>query len=260
MELRITSIQSNLHWENQEANLNMFNKKIEAIHDTDLIVLPEMFTSGFTMRASLFFDTMQGKTIDWMCGIANKKNAAICGSAIIQNEEEKFVNRFLFVTPNAEVYFYDKAHLFRMGDENIYYTKGDKKCIIQYKKFAIAPMVCYDLRFPVWTRRSKNFDYDILLFVANWPERRIEHWKALLSARAIENQAYVLGVNRVGEDGNNMHYSGETTMLSPMGEVLYRRSKEEDISTHYLTKNSINDYRKIFPVEKDADDFSFNEL
>ena len=187
MKISLTSIQCSLHWENRKANLDMFEAKISNIGHTDLIVLPEMFITGFTMKPELHFDTMEGETIDWMKEQSIKKNAAICGSIIIKNEVGQFVNRFLFIYQD-EIQYYDKAHLFRMGEENQHYVKGVSQKIIQYKGFNIAPMVCYDLRFPAWIRRTANFEYDLLLFVANWPQRRTEHWKALLLARAIENQ------------------------------------------------------------------------
>lgn len=255
MKLSLTSIQSSLHWENRKANLGMFDAKISNIDVTDIIVLPEMFSTGFTMKPELHFDTMDGETIAWMKALSIKKNTAICGSIIIKNEVEQYVNRFLFVNQN-EIHYYDKAHLFRMGEENQHYVKGESQKIIQYKGFNIAPMVCYDLRFPTWIRRTPHFEYDLLLFVANWPQRRSEHWKTLLLARAIENQAYVLGVNRIGNDGNGIYHSGDTSFINPLGEILYRKKEDEDIYTHVIEKSIINDYRKSFPVEKDADEFN----
>lgn len=255
MKLSLTSIQSSLHWENRKANLGMFDAKISNIDVTDIIVLPEMFSTGFTMKPELHFDTMDGETIAWMKALSIKKNAAICGSIIIKYEVEQYVNRFLFVNQN-EIQYYDKAHLFRMGEENQHYVKGESQKIIQYKGFNIAPMVCYDLRFPAWIRRTPHFEYDLLLFVANWPQRRSEHWKTLLLARAIENQAYVLGVNRIGNDGNGIYHSGDTSFINPLGEILYRKKEDEDIYTHVIEKSIINDYRKSFPVEKDADEFN----
>jgi len=254
MKLSLTSIQCNLHWENRKANLDMFELKISNFDATDIIVLPEMFSTGFTMKPELYFDTMEGETIAWMKALSIKKNAAICGSIIIKNEVGQFVNRFLFVSLD-EIHYYDKAHLFRMGEENQHYVKGEFQKVIQYKGFNIAPMVCYDLRFPAWIRRTANFEYDLLLFVANWPQRRTEHWKALLLARAIENQAYVLGVNRTGNDGNGIYHSGDTSFINPLGEILYRKTEDEDIYTHIIEKSIITDYRKSFPVEKDADEF-----
>lgn len=255
MKLSLTSIQSSLHWENRKANLGMFDAKISNIDVTDIIVLPEMFSTGFTMKPELHFDTMDGETIAWMKALSIKKNAAICGSIIIKYEVEQYVNRFLFVNQN-EIQYYDKAHLFRMGEENQHYVKGESQKIIQYKGFNIAPMVCYDLRFPAWIRRTPHFEYDLLLFVANWPQRRSEHWKTLLLARAIENQAYVLGVNRIGNDGNGIYHSGDTSFINPLGEILYRKKEDENIYTHVIEKSIINDYRKSFPVEKDADEFN----
>ncbi len=255
MKISITSIQCNLHWENRKANLDMFAAKISNIGATDVIVIPEMFSTGFTMKPEFHFDTMEGETIAWMKAQSIKKNAAICGSIIIKNEVGQFVNRFLFVSQD-ETHYYDKAHLFRMGEENQHYVKGESQKVIQYKGFNIAPMVCYDLRFPAWTRRTPNFEYDLLLFVANWPQKRTEHWKALLLARAIENQAYVLGVNRIGNDGNGIYHSGDSSLISPLGEIIYKKSEDEDIQTHVIEKSIISDYRKVFPVEKDADYFS----
>ena len=227
-DLKVTIIQSNLHWENVQKNLDMFAKKISHIQNIDLIVLPEMFTTGFTMKSVEFAEGLTGKTVEWMKAQAKKTNAVICGG-MITKQEDKFYNTLIWMRPDGTFEHYNKRHLFRMGDENKNYSAGDKRIIVDLKGWKICPMVCYDLRFPVWCRNkfevqgSKfevKYEYDVLLFIANWPEKRNHPWKTLLLARAIENISYVIGVNRVGNDNNGIHHSGDSAVINYKGEVV----------------------------------------
>ena len=257
-DLRVTLIQSILHWENIDANLNMFEEKIGSItkDSTDLIVLPEMFTTGFTMNALNNYDEMNGKAFNWMERLAKEKNCAITGSLIIK-ENNHYFNRLIWMRPDGGFEYYDKRHLFRMANEEETYIAGNKKMIVKLKGWRINPMICYDLRFPVWCRNQNG--YDVLLFVANWPERRSYPWKQLLIARAIENQSYLVGVNRVGEDGNGIVYSGDSTVLNFKGEPIVNfNSHKEMIESVTLSFKELEKFRTIFPVAMDADDFKIN--
>ncbi len=254
-DLKITLVQSNLHWENIDNNLSMFSEKIASIkEETDIIILPEMFTTGFTMNAKYLADGMQGNGIQWMREQAVKKNCVITGSMIIK-EGDKYFNRLIWMTPgNYE--FYDKRHLFSYAGEENTYRRGEKKLIVEYKGWRIHPLVCYDLRFPVWSRRTKKHDYDLLLYVANWPERRVYAWKQLLIARAIENQSYVAGLNRIGNDGNNINHSGESAVIDFKGDqMLDANPAEEFIQTVELSMKNLEEFRKHFAFFQDADEF-----
>jgi predicted amidohydrolase len=222
--------------------------------ETDIVILPEMFTTGFSMQVELFAETMDGKAFTWMKQLANKSKSAICGS-FMAKENGFYFNRFLWIEPDGKFYTYDKAHLFRMGEEQKHFTKGNSQLLINYKGWKIAPFVCYDLRFPVWIRRRKDFNYDLLIFVANWPERRKMHWITLSKARAIENQSYLLAVNRVGEDGNSIYHSGDSMAVEPDGNVYYIREHEKDVAIIEVDKSKLNNYREIFPAGLDADEF-----
>jgi predicted amidohydrolase len=250
--MNITTIQTDIIWENKELNLKNYQDKIDSI-ESDLIILPEMFTTGFTMNPKPHSETMDGKTIQWMKANASKKDLAICGSIIIE-EEGKYFNRFIWVNPDTSIQYYDKRHLFLGEDEN--YTKGESKIVIEYKDWRICPLICYDLRFPVWSRNVE--DYDVLIYVANWPSKRKSAWRSLLVARAIENQCYVIGVNRVGEDGNNLSYSGDTSLVNALGETLYINSQSEDIFNTTLSKLELNKVRNQLPFLKDKDNFNFS--
>ncbi len=266
-DLNITTIQTSLHWENKSANLEMFDKHILAIKEnTDLIVLPEMFSTGFTMNAKTFAENMDGETIAWMLKKAKEKNAVVCGSFIAE-EQGKFFNRFVWARQDGTYTHYDKRHLFRMAEENNFYSEGTEKLIVELNGWKICPLVCYDLRFPVWSRNrvgseksevgSSKYDYDVLLYVANWPERRSIAWKTLLPARAIENQCYVVGVNRVGKDGKEISYSGDSAVINAKGEIISStKANEEKIETVAISYNELAEFRKQFPVFLDADNFS----
>jgi omega-amidase len=253
MDISITLIQSNLHWESIPANLAMFDEKFSSIKEhTDLILLPEMFSTGFTMNAERLAETMDGTTVKWMREKAKEKNAVICGSFICK-DNGKYYNRLVWMQPDGSLEYYDKRHLFGYGDENNHYSPGKDKLIVELKGFKILPLICYDLRFPVWSRNVQN--YDLLIYVSNWPERRIYAWKQLLIARAIENQSYVIGVNRVGDDGNKIYYSGSSSVIDMKGAVVFQKEKEEVIYTAILSKEKLNEYRHEFRVLADRDEF-----
>lgn len=255
--LSITLIQTNLHWEDKPANLARLEQKIMAIPGkTEVVVLPEMFSTGFSMQAAKLAETMEGDTVQWMKRVAAAKRIILCGSAIIE-EAGAFYNRFLWVQPDGKIGFYDKRHRFAYAGEDNYYTSGDKRMIVQVKGWKINLQVCYDLRFPVWARQQQDGypEYDVLLYVANWPERRSLAWKTLLAARAIENQCYVVGVNRVGDDGNGIHYSGDSAVIDPLGAVLYTKNESEDTHTIVLDKQPLLETWEKFPFWKDADAF-----
>jgi predicted amidohydrolase len=252
--LTITIIQTSLFWEHKAANLAMLQNKIESIQEfTEVVILPEMFSTGFSMQPELFAEKMDGETIQWMRSIAIEKRIILCGSVMIE-DNGNYYNRFIWMLPNGECSYYDKRHLFTMAKEEEHYTKGTKKLIAQVKGFKINCLICYDLRFPVWSRQEEN-PFDILLYVANWPEKRSKAWKTLLVARAIENQCYVLGVNRVGDDGNAICHSGDSMVISPLGEVLYHKSDAEDVYTFTLEKESLISMREKFPFLQDGDRF-----
>jgi len=256
--LTITLIQTNLFWENKKANLEMLQQKIESIREkTEVVILPEMFSTGFSMKPELFAETMDGETMQWMQKIASQKKIILTGSIIIK-EEGKYFNRLIWMLPTGDYGFYDKRHLFAYADEHSHYTKGNKKLIASVKGWKIQLQICYDLRFPVWARQEPgNLDnqYDLLINIANWPEKRNHAWKVLLQARAIENQCFVAGVNRVGEDGDSVLYSGNSSLIDPMGEVIYHKSHNEDIFTYTLKKEAITEYRNQFPFWKESDSF-----
>jgi len=266
--LTITTIQSNINWEDKPANLDMFEEKINSIEDrTEIVVLPEMFSTGFSMQPQLFAESMEGETVDWMRRIATEKKIILTGSVIIK-EEDKFYNRLIWMLPNGDHGYYNKRHLFAYAGEDDHYSPGHKRLIASVKGWKINLQVCYDLRFPVWSRQSpvhtgkeerQGAEYDVLIYVANWPERRSHAWKTLLCARAIENQCYVVGVNRVGTDGNNIYHSGNSLVIDPLGEVLYHRADDEDVFTITLEKERLNEVRTKYPFLKDADHFNISD-
>ncbi len=233
----------------------MLEEKITDLN-TDLIILPEMFTSGFTMDAAEVAEPVNFTTYRWMKQMAARTNAVVTGSCVIK-DGGRFFNRLLWVYPDGVVNHYDKRHLFRMADEHLHYSAGSEKLICDWKGWKIAPFICYDLRFPVWIRNtcSEGFEYDLALFVANWPAPRSKAWDLLLKARAIENSAYVAGVNRIGVDGVDVAYIGGSQVVDPKGEeILFMRDREE-VATITLSKSALDAYRKKFPVQDDADTF-----
>lgn len=253
-DLRVTLVQSMLHWEDARANRAMFSEQLAALKGTtDLVVLPEMFTTGFSMRSKELAETMEGATVNWMKEQANMLGATIYGSVIIADGGDHF-NRGLFVTPSGLVTGYDKRHLFRMAEEKDNYARGRERVIVELAGWRILLQVCYDLRFPVFARNRG--DYDGILYVANWPEARRYPWSQLLIARAIENQCYVVGVNRVGMDGKGHHYTGDSVVVDPRGAVIGQvDASKEGTATVTLDRAALEDFREKFPVGKDADDF-----
>lgn len=254
-QLRVTLIQSHLFWENPEANRVQFSKLFDSIKDTtDLIVLPEMFATGFTMNAEEVAEAPNGTTVTWMLEQAKKHQAAITGSLVIK-EANNYYNRLYFVRPNGTIETYNKKHTFTLAGEHKTYKAGDVQLQIEYKGWKIQPLVCYDLRFPVWARNTKN--YDVLLYVANWPERRITAWDALLKARAIENLAYCIGVNRTGLDGNGHQYSGHSAVYDVLGNHISTYEFENEfVETVVLKKKHIDTNRKHLQFLNDADSFN----
>lgn len=253
--LHITIIQTNIIWENKRENLRLFRQKLEQVHGaTEIVVLPEMFSTGFTMKSCLLAENASGDTLSTLKQWASLYQTAICGSYIAEDNGH-FYNRFFFFTPEGEEYYYDKRHLFRMGQENVNFSSGNKRLIVPYHGWNICPLICYDLRFPVWSRNIDN-EYDILIYIANWPASRRIVWDTLLRARALENQCYVCGVNRVGTDNNQIDYNGGSLVYSPLGEELTSIPDGEDgISTISLSLSSLRTYRNKFPVWKDSDSF-----
>jgi predicted amidohydrolase len=259
--LKICLVQSIQHWENIDANLHHFTSIIHDISSpTDVIVLPEMFSTGFSMNTNLAEDE-KGKAMLWLNEMAKQKQTVICGS-IMTKDGNNFVNRFLWMYPDGNYEYYDKRHCFRMAGEHEHYRGGKEKKVIEYKGFKICLMVCYDLRFPVWSRNrylDNQFEYDILLYTANWPERRNLAWKSLLPARAIENLSYVVAVNRVGKDGKDVAYSGDSAVYNMLGEKI--SSLHPHVENHEIvsiSKEELDLYRSNFPAYLDADDFEIS--
>jgi predicted amidohydrolase len=260
--LTISTIQSNLAWEDKNANLQLLEEKISSLRgNTELVVLPEMFSTGFSMNPELLAEPMNGLTVEWMKRLSIENKMIITGSLIIE-EDKKYYNRLIWMMPNGTYGIYDKRHLFAYSGEDKHYTAGNKRLITSVKGWKINVQVCYDLRFPVWARQNRDAaaegsgEYDVLIYVANWPERRSHAWKTLLCARAIENQCYVIGVNRVGTDGNDISYSGNSLVIDPLGEVLYHMADEEDVFTITLLKEKLEEVRTKLPFLRDGDGFS----
>jgi len=283
MSLTCTLIQTKLIWEDAAANRQVLEEKINSIHEkTEVVILPEMFSTGFSMQPEKFAETMDGETVQWMTKIAASNKIILTGSLMIKEvgsaletaAADVYFNRLIWMLPTGEYGIYDKRHLFAYGDEHNHYSSGSKRLIASVNGWKINLQVCYDLRFPVWARQSPPFfsdtdggsssllqkaeaslEYDTLIYVANWPERRSLAWKTLLQARAIENQCYVIGVNRVGEDGTGVYYAGDSMVVNAMGEILYHKPHEEDVFTIELDKQHLQETRKRFPFWKDADRF-----
>lgn len=253
--MRLSIIQSSLNWENPAANRAMFTEKLAQLRGaTDLVVLPEMFSTGFSMAATRLAEPMDGPTAQWMLATAAELNSAIAGSFICV-ENQKFYNRLLVTFPDGKYEYYDKKHLFGLAGEHEHFAAGNKKLVFEWKGFRICPMVCYDLRFPVWARNTPAKPYDLLLYVANWPSRRGHHWRSLLVARAIENQAFVVGVNIFGADGNGHDYSGDSAIYDYSGQQIVQISGEEGIFSTEISVDGLQQYRKQLPFLDDADRF-----
>ncbi len=260
-DLKVTIIQSDLHWEDIGANLAMFEEKIWQIGEqTDVIVLPEMFTTGFSMNASKLAEHMNMRTFKWMKQMADQTGALILGS-FIASVHDRFYNRLLWMEPGGNFKTYDKRHLFRMAEEHKTYSQGESLLIGHWKGWRICPLICYDLRFPVWSRNRwnpslKKASYDLLVYVANWPMVRSSAWETLLKARAIENLSYTVGVNRVGLDGKGIEYNGHSVFIGPKGDSFFSVEGVEAIKTLTLNAHALQSYRDKFPALLDADDFT----
>lgn len=257
--ITFTLIQTHLHWEQKQKNLDQLEQKIKGIQEkTQVVILPEMFSTGFSMKPEQLAEIMDGETVQWMKRLAAEQKIILTGSVIIE-EDGQYFNRLIWMLPNGQYGYYNKRHLFAFAKEDEHYTGGNERLIASVNGWKINLLVCYDLRFPVWARQAfdeeKNFEYDVLVYVANWPERRNTAWRTLLQARAIENQCYVIGVNRVGDDGNKIYHSGDSMVISPLGEILYHKKDEEDVFTITLHKEDLDEIRNKFPFWKDADAF-----
>ena len=251
--MKVALIQSSLTWENPTANRNHFEEKINAISEqVDLIVLPEMFSTGFTMNPEVVFETIEGETVLWLQSLAKAKNSAITGSLVIK-ENDNFYNRLVFVFPSGEIKFYDKRHLFTLAGEDKVYTSGEKKLIVEYLGWKICPLVCYDLRFPVFARNIE--DYDVLIYVANWPKVRINAWDILLKARSIENMCYTIGVNRIGFDNNNFEHLGHSQTVDFIGNYVLEPQETEGVFIVELNKEKLLETRKKLGFLNDRDTF-----
>ncbi|WP_448699472.1 amidohydrolase [Mucilaginibacter sp. AW1-3] len=256
--LKITVFQGHLFWENIDKNLQNITLRLSGIREkTDLIILPEMFNTGFTMNAETLAEPMNGKTMQWMKETAQKYDSVVTGSLII-NEKDKYYNRLIWMRADGSFECYDKRHLFALGKEHHTYTAGTKRLIVELKGWKICPIVCYDLRFPVWLR-NKDTAYDLMLVVANWPEKRSLHWRTLIPARAVENQCYIIAVNRVGHDGNEIYHSGDSMCIDPNGNVIYYKRDEEDVYTFTINPEELIKVRRQLPFLADADDFEIEQ-
>jgi predicted amidohydrolase len=255
--MKIALIQSPLVWENPTANRNHFEEKINAITEkVDLIVLPEMFTTGFTMNPAAVFETMEGETIQWLQLVAKVKNSAITGSLIIK-EKNNYYNRLVFVFPSGEIQFYDKRHLFTLAGEDKVYTSGNQKWIVDYLGWKICPLICYDLRFPVFARNIE--DYDVLIYVANWPKPRINAWDILLKARSVENMCYTIGVNRTGLDDNNLEYVGHSQTVDFLGNYILEPQEIVGVFIVELNKEKLLETRNKLGFLNDRDTFGLKD-
>jgi predicted amidohydrolase len=261
-DLSLTLIQTSLHWEEPVANLAMLEEKLWRLEGSqEVVLLPEMFNTGFTMNAEKVAEPMGLTTFRWMKQQAQRMDAVIAGSYIVK-ESGKFYNRFIWMQPDGDFQYYDKRHLFRMAEEHDTFSAGQERLIISYKGWRICPMVCYDLRFPVWSRNNlleNGMEYDLLLYVANWPAPRKSAWEILLKGRAIENLAYCAGVNRIGVDGNETSYEGSSVIIDPKGNVLSDAGGEEGVCSAVLSREQLESYRTKFPAYLDADRFEIKK-
>lgn len=255
-KLNIRLYQADIVWQDAELNIKKLEKQIPTLKKVDILICPEMYTTGFSMSVQNCAEKFPGASTKSIIDIAKKSNTAIVCSLIVSENGEYF-NRLLFVFPDGKYEYYDKRHLFTMGEEDKYYTAGTKRLIIDYKGWKICPLICYDLRFPVWSRNDCN--YDLLIYVANWPDSRRDVWNTLLRARAIENQTYVVGVNRVGKDGMGLKYSGDSILINAKGQdVLSFKQNEESYKDVEIDKTDLINFRDKFPVLNDRDDFTVN--
>lgn len=254
-KLKIAIIQEDLKWEDSSANLKMFGEYADQLDGIDLLVLPEMFNTGFSMNPEKVAQSNNGAAIKWMKDLAIENNFAVMASLAVA-DKENYYNRFVMAYPCTSIKWYDKRHLFRMGGEHELYTPGSDSVVFNYFGWRIKPQICYDLRFPVWSRNKD--DYDMLVYVANWPAARANVWETLLKARAIENQCYVIGVNRIGTDGRGIDYKGDSMVINPKGEIVERLNNENGLIETSVELSELKIFREQFPVGLDADNFSVN--
>jgi predicted amidohydrolase len=265
--LSITLIQTELYWENPSENIRMLDEKIRSVSKTQIVVLPEMFSTGFSMKPHVVAERMDGPCMNWMKKISADKKIILTGSLAIE-ENGKYYNRMIWMMPDGNYGFYDKRHLFAYSGEDKVFTPGTKRFITSVNGWRILLQVCYDLRFPVWGRQQtrtgsesinvnkSSHEYDAIIYVANWPQVRSHPWKILLAARAMENQCYVIGVNRTGKDGNDIMYSGDSMIIDPSGEILQHKTGSEEIFTTVLSRDVLNEFRNKYPFINDADAFT----
>lgn len=255
--LKLTTFQAYLFWENIDKNLENLARRLSGLREkTDIIILPEMFNSGFTMNVEKCAESMDGKTMQWMHARAEEFECVVTGSLIIR-EGEKYYNRMIWMWPDGTHQYYDKRHLFTLAGEEKLFTPGTSKITVEVKGWKICPLICYDLRFPVWSA-NRDYHYDLLVYIASWPDKRIQHWQKLIPARAIENQVFVVGVNRVGYDGNEIYHSGGSMCIAPSGEVVYYKPENEDLYTFTIYPRDLLEYREKLPFLKDAHPFTFD--
>lgn len=256
--LKVSTVQTEIAWHNPNANQLHFEKLIRESADADILVLPEMFLTGFTMEPETIAEPEAGERISWLVALAQETGKALCGSLVVKSEES-FYNRFFFITPEGDLCHYDKRHLFRMSAENEHYQAGNDRCLIHYRGWRILPIICYDLRFPVFCRNQN--DYDLMICVANWPAPRRQHWRVLLQARAVENQAFVVGVNRVGQDGKGLEYAGDSMVISYKGDILLDSPPSEPYQgVSIFDIEELRAYRDGFPAWADTDLFELSDL
>ncbi len=252
--LKVTLLQTNPLWEDKAANRDTINRLTESLSGTDLLLLPEMFSTGFTMRTAEVAEPMDGPTVKWMQNLAEVRNSVVAGSLVIQ-DKDRYVNRLVWVSPDQTLQWYDKRHLFTMGEEPLHFYPGAERVSIDWLGWRFRLLVCYDLRFPVWSRN--NDGYDVLVYLANWPSARHYVWKTLLLARAVENQSYCIGLNRVGIDGMGIHYNGGSAVISPRGKAAWL-GNTETVSTFTLSYTDLHSFRAKFPVLDDRDSFTLS--
>ena len=264
-KLHVALMQIDLFWEDIQSNLQSVEEKINSLpEDVDLVIFPEMFTTGFTMNPEKNAETMSGKTVNWIRELARKKNMAITGSIVVKEDsknsnETLYFNRLLFIHPNGKIEYYDKKHTFTLAGEHDIYTAGQERILIHYKGWKICPLICYDLRFPVWARNTD--DYDLLFYVASWPELRINAWDALLKSRAIENMSYTIGVNRVGEDANGHHYNGNSACFDTLGNCMVKDVSGKETTLMITLDKKVQDLeRKKFNFLADRDGFRLSGI
>lgn len=261
--MKIAVIQTDIIWESPKDNYNNILELIRNLDKTDLIVLPEMFSTGFSMDSKRISEKNKGESFSWMKKLAKDKNSSIVGS-IATRDNNKYFNRLYYIKASGEYQFYDKRHLFRMANEHKHYSIGSERIIIRQKDFNICPLICYDLRFPVFSRNTfikSSFNYDCLIYIANWPKARVAAWTSLLKARAIENQAYVIGVNRVGTDGNGIEYNGRSRVFDFKGDRIDSfQDDTKQVQIIDINKEKLNAFRIKFPTHLDADEFELKNL